>query len=116
MATTRDLARHRAGITAGVASAAEIGITARRLIVKAGRRVQYEKRTTVARYQLAAFAEVAADVLQICSTPAGFEMAIREVIAGLPEPVRPGQTRDAAASARRCWEQQFAEAVTGRLM
>jgi hypothetical protein len=114
--TTRDPARPRVGEAAGMTSAEALGIAASRLIVKAGRRVQHERRPTVARYQLAALAEVAADVLQICSTATGFEMAIREVIAELPEPVRPGQPRKAAALARQRWEQQFTEAVTGRLI
>ena len=114
--TTRDPARPSVCKAAGMTSAEAIGIAASRLIVKAGRRVQYEHRPAVARYQLAALAEVAADVLQVCSAATGFEMAIREVIAELPEPVRPGQSREAAALARQRWEQQFTEAVTGRLV
>jgi hypothetical protein len=114
--TAQDLARPRLRKTPGMGSAAAIDIAAGRLIVKAGRRVQQERRPTVARHQLAAFGEVAADVLQISSTAAGFEMVIRDVITGLPEPVRPGQSREAAALARQRWEQQFADAVIGRLM
>ena len=108
--TTRDPARPCVGEAVGVTSAEALGIAASRLIVRAGRRVQYERRPAVARYQ------VAADVLQICSTATGFEIAIREVIAELPEPVRPGQPREAAVFARQRWEQQFTEAVTGRLI
>jgi hypothetical protein len=112
----QDLARPCLRETPGMGPAASDGIAARRRIVKTGRRGPQERRPAVAGHQLAAFGEVAAGVLQICPAAAGFETVIRDVIAELPEPVRPGPSREAAALARQRGEQQFAAAVTGRLM
>lgn len=92
-----------------------IDVTARRLILKAGRRYHDEWPATKADHRLNAFAEVAADVLQIAMAPFAFEMAIRKALAAHPISTDRTVGLDVSQARRRAWEDAFVSDVLERL-
>lgn len=87
--------------------------TDERLIVKAGLRYHEASKFSIkkALWQLEAFAEVAADVLNIVMAPAQFEIAIIEAHRAVPMPVLTTVSRDTAERRREEWRIDFIAAV-----
>lgn len=87
----------------------------RRLVLKAARRYAEDVKDTryrglVPDTRLAAFAEVAADVLGVTMTPAGFEIALKEALRAHPVPYPTHSTRTQAELLRSEWADRFIEA------